>query len=175
MRLAIAESALHELVRILNQHCLFGASTLAAIMAECGRRRDFSAFQSAIASDCDLLQALVAKSAESSQAFMFKDVGGQGWALAGSIFDACPWKTACLCSALVDVCVSRDMVPAKKMMQQAVDLGAVDVLTYHALNRAHLQYKDVQAALTALSGMRAAGMTPSAVTLTRFWARKSLR
>ena len=74
VRLAIAESALHELLRILNQHCLFGASTLAAIMAECGRRRDFSAFRAAMAGDCDLLQALVAKSPESSQDFMLKDV-----------------------------------------------------------------------------------------------------
>ena len=64
------------------------------------------------------------------------------------------------------------MVPAMKIMQQAVDWGAVDVLTYHAIIRAHLQNKVVQAARTALSGMRAVGMTPTAVTFNEIMGAK---
>jgi len=82
-----------------------------------------------------------------------------------TVFRAFPEKAACLFNALIDCCIDgRRPEAAQGVMEEAIQAGVADTVTYNTIIKAHLLAGKTAEAKRTVQLMKTAGFQPNAVT-----------
>jgi len=119
----------------------------------------------------DLLKNMLTTTTDcTKRVALLKQLGAEGSLDdAFTVFRAFPEKAACLYNAIIDACIDgRRPEAAQEVMEEAIQVGVADTVTYNTIIKAHLIVGKRDKAQKVVQLMKTAGLSPNCVTFNEF-------